>query len=135
MSLANVLTPAKRKAPVVTDDMRARVNEAMGKKQRVVLMTDKADALQRVEAGEVRRPAPTPSREPVANHAPTPAQNGTQTPAERAMRTADRAMSALQAQQYNILKHFVFFSKRYEQTLSGAVVAETALELARTGQF
>lgn len=120
---------------ILTPAAEARLAQAAPKKRRIELLSDRADALQRVEAGEVRRAAPTPAREPASGYVPPPVQANGTTPADRAIRHAEHASSALAAQQYHILKHFVVLAKRTEQSVASAVVAEAALALAHSGRF
>lgn len=109
---------------------------AVPKKPRIAIVTDTADALQRVEIGETaKRPAPTPARESASGYVPVPTQSNGTTPAMRAMRRAQVANTAMMLAQYNIVKHFVVLDKLMQQATVGAVVAETALDLARSGRF
>lgn len=116
-------------------EARERIR-ATPKKRKIALVSDTADALRRVEVGETaKRPAPAPSRESASGYVPPPTQSNGTTPAARAMRRAQVANAALMVSQYNIVKHFVVLDKLLQQATVGAVVAETALDLARSGNF
>jgi len=105
------------------------------KKRTIQLLSDTADALKRVEAGEAKRLAPTPVRESTTGFIPPPVQSGGQTPAARAIRNSQAAIDALRQADYNKINSVVFLYKRLHHDMVGAVVAETALDLARSGRF
>ena len=126
MSLSD--TTLKARTPVTLSvEARERVERATPKKRRIEIVSDRDDAMRRVEQGELPRKPPQPTRELAANHA-----SGT-APAARAMQRAEQASGALLTQQFNIIRHFVVLAKRLEQSTADAVVAEAALDLARTG--
>lgn len=110
---------------------------AVPKRRKIALVTDTADALRRVENAEaIKRPAPmAAARETASGFVAPPTQSNGTTPAMRAMRRAETANSAMTLAQYNIVKHFVVLDKLLQQATAGAVVAETALDLARSGRF
>lgn len=130
-----VSKPDASGVPGLSTEARERIRAAP-KKRKIALVSDTADALRRVEVGEtVKRPAPAPSRESASGYVPPPTQSNGTTPAARAMRRAQVANAALMVSQYNIVKHFVVLDKLLQQATVGAVVAETALDLARSGNF
>jgi hypothetical protein len=105
------------------------------KKRTIQMISDTADALKRVEAGEAKRLPPTPMRESATGFIAPPVQTGGLTPAARAMQTSQLAIDALRQADYNKINSVIFLSKRLHHDIVGAVVAETALDLARSGRF
>jgi hypothetical protein len=120
---------------VLSSEARQRIL-AMPKKRKIAMVTDTAEALQRVESSEAtKRAAPTVARESASGFVPAPTQANGTTPAMRAMRRSQNANAARKLGQRNIVDHFVLLQKLLQHATTGAVVAETALDLARSGQF
>lgn len=126
--------PAPRQMPVISEETRTRIAMAP-KKRSIALLSDRSDALQRVETAEANKRA-APTREPpaAASWCASVLANGT-TPAERAMVYAQAANTVMRQSQRNIVVHFVVLAKLLQQATVGAVLAETALDLARSGQY
>lgn len=105
------------------------------KKRTIQMISDTADALKRVEAGEAKRLPPTPIRESATGFIPPPVQTGGLTPAARAMQTSQLAIDALRQADYNKISSLIFLSKRLHHDFVGAVVAETAYGLSCSNRF
>lgn len=120
---------------VLSNEARQRILE-MPKKRKIAMVTDTAEALQRVESSEAtKRVAPTVARESASGFVPAPTQANGTTPAMRAMRRSQTANAARKLGRRNIVDHFVLLQKLLQHATTGAIVAETALDLARSGEF
>jgi hypothetical protein len=126
---------ARQATAVLSHEARQRIL-AMPKKRKIAMVTDTAEALQRVESSEAtKRVAPTVARESASGFVPAPTQANGTTPAMRAMRRSQNANAARKLGRRNIVDHFVLLQKLLLHATTGAIVAETALDLARSGQF
>lgn len=130
---ANAVT--RQATAALSSEARQRIL-ALPKKRTIAMVTDTADALQRVESSEAtKRVAPTVTRESASGFVPAPTQPNGTTPAMRAMRRSQNANAARYLGYCNIVAHFVMLQKLLQHATTGAILSETALDLARTGQY
>jgi hypothetical protein len=122
---------------LVDDNAPNGVSTSVGgtKKRKISVITDRDEAMRRVSAGEMKRPAPGSGRSNTTVFLPPPQQADGSTPADRAVQRARKSTDHMMLELYNVIMHFVVLSKQLQQSQTVSVLGEAAADLARTGQY